>query len=216
MSRENWSEAAVNAIERHVRNTGSATFTRQALVDAELDAIVDAVGSAGKTPHQTLSRELQQLRDAGLLAFAGTGTYTWLRVGDIASDAPSKGVFVVGSHSMYRDEPDRFYRFGPQWLRNASRTAGQWIVYQEPRRAGKRGYYAVARVDRIVPDPVEAGMYLAMIEPGSFLELGRDVAFRQAGQAIERGLLDADGRLTSDATRHRLLAEAKKLGLKAP
>lgn len=197
MPRRSWTEAVINAVERHVARTGSATFTRQDLVEAELDAIVKAVGSVGQTPHQTLSRELQQLRDAGALEFSATGTYTWLRAAEAVSNAPSKGVFVVGSHSMYRDEPDRFYRFGPQWLRHASRTTGQWIVYQEPRRAGKRGYYAVARVDRIVPDPAEPGMYLAMIEPGSFLELGRDVAFRQEGQAVERGLLDADGRLNN-------------------
>lgn len=197
MPRQSWSKAVVNAIERHVARTGSATFTRQDLIETELDEIVSAVSSAGQTPERTLSRELQQLRDAGLLTFFGDGTYTWLRPSDVASDAPSKGVFVIGSHSMYRDEPDRFYRFPPRWLRNASRTVGQWIVYQEPRRAGKRGYYAVAQVDRIVPDPAEADMYLALIKPGSFLELGRDVTFQQDGQAVERGLLNPDGRLNN-------------------
>jgi putative restriction endonuclease len=195
--RETWSEAVMNAIERHVADTGSTTFSRQALIDAELGGIIAAVGSSGSTPQQTLSRELQELRDAGLLEFSGTGNYTWLRSPTQNHASPSKGVFVVGSHSMYRDEPDRFYRFPPRWLKNASRTVGQWIVYQEPRRAGKRGYYAVARIEQIVPDPSEQGMYLAMISPGSYLELGRDVAFQQNGQAVERGLLNADGGLNN-------------------
>ncbi|MDQ2893145.1 MAG: HNH endonuclease [Pseudomonadota bacterium] len=108
-----------------------------------------------------------------------------------------KGVFVIGSDSIYKDEPERFYRFPPQWLANAAKVVGNWIVYLEPRRAGKRGYYAVAKVERIVPDPADAAMYLALIEPGSFLEFGRDVPFQVDGLGVERGLLDADGRLNN-------------------
>jgi putative restriction endonuclease len=185
------------AVRRHVAAAGSP-FTRQALIDAELDAIVADVGSAGATPHQTLSRELQHLRDMGLLEFFAPGVYRWAGSLDEPMRAgTSKGVFVVGSHSIYQDEPERFYRFGPQWLPNASRIAGNWIIYQEPRRAGPRGYYAVAKVERIVPDPATEGMYLAVIEPGSYLELGRDVAFQFDGKAVERGLLNPDGRLNN-------------------
>jgi putative restriction endonuclease len=106
-------------------------------------------------------------------------------------------VFVIGSHSGYADEPERFYRFPPRWLNAAARSVGQWILYQEPRRAGPRGYYAVARVEQIVRDPAEADMFLALIEPGSYLEFGRDVPFQLDGQAVERGLLDADGRINN-------------------
>lgn len=194
MAGGSWTEETGKAIARLVARTGSDTFTRQQLMDAELAAIVAATGSSGATPEQTLSRELQQLRGAGLLTFHGAGTYQWL--GE-QTTKPSKGVFVVGSHSMYRDEPERFYRFGPQWLANARRMAGEWIVYQEPRRAGNRGYYAVAKVERVVPDAAEPGMWLALIEPGTFLEFGRDVAFNQQGRAIERGLLNPDGRLNN-------------------
>lgn len=109
----------------------------------------------------------------------------------------SKGVFVIGSHSIYEDEPDRFYRFPPRWLRAASAVVGNWIIYQEPRRAGQRGYYAVAKVERIVRDPANEEMYLALIEPGSFLEFGRDVPFQLEGRAVERGLLNPDGRLNN-------------------
>lgn len=193
-----WSEAVEAAVRRFVARSGSAIFTRQALIDSELDAIVADTGSAGATPHQTLSRELQQLRDAGIIEFIDAGTYRWSGAPwEILRAGTSKGVFVIGSHSIYKDEPDRFYRFPPRWMSNASKLVGNWIIYQEPRRAGQRGYYAVANVERIVPDPANAGMYLALIQPGSYLEFGRDVPFQFDGKAVERGLLGPDGRLNN-------------------
>lgn len=193
-----WSVAVEDAVRRHVARTGSVVFTRQDVIDAELDAIVAVTGSTGATPHQTLSRELQQLRDAGVLEFVDQGTYRWVGDGKaIEQPGSSKGVFVVGSHSIYMDQPERFYRFPPRWMANAAKVVGNWIVYQEPKRAGKRGYYAVAKVERIVPDPATDGMYLALIEPGSFLEFGRDVPFQLDGRAAERGLLGVDGRLNN-------------------
>ena len=146
----------------------------------------------------TLSRELQQLRNAGRLEFLTPGHYRLLDPAVVLpSVTPSKCVFVIGSLSIYEDEPDRFYRFPQRWLNAAARSVGQWILYQEPRRAGPRGYYAVARVEQIVRDPADASIYLALIEPGSYLEFGRDVPFQLEGQAVERGLLDADGRLNN-------------------
>jgi putative restriction endonuclease len=187
-----------NAVRRHVAETGSPIFTRQALIDSQLDAIVADTGSAGATPHQTLSRELQQLRDTGLLEFLDQGTYRWKGTAlDSLSRGTSKGVFVIGSHSIYQDEPERFYRFPERWMANASKIVGNWIIYQEPRRAGRRGYYAVAKFERIVPDPANEGMYLGLIEPGSYLEFGRDVPFQLDGRAVERGLLNPDGRLNN-------------------
>ena len=198
MPGKSWAEAVANAARRHVAKTGSAVFTRQALIDSELDAIVADTGSAGATPHQTLSRELQQLRDSGVLEFLDHGTYRWIGFPfETQHLGTSKGVFVVGSHSIYEDEPDRFYRFGPQWMKAASKLVGNWIIYQEPRRAGRRGYYAAAKVERIIPDPSRPGMFLALIEPGSYLEFGRDVPFQVDGQVVERGLLSPDGRLNN-------------------
>lgn len=198
MARRTWSEAVANAARRQVATTGSQIFTRQALLDAQLDAIIAETGSAGATPSQTLSRELQQLRDAGVIEFIDQGTYRWLGFPyERLRQGTSKGVFVIGSHSIYEDEPERFYRFPPRWLANAEKVVGNWIIYQEPRRAGQRGYYAVAKVERIVTDPSTQGMYLALIEPGSYLEFGRDVPFQLDGRAVERGLLNPDGRLNN-------------------
>jgi len=69
MSGRDWSEVVEEAVRRHVASTGSAEFTRQDLIDAELVRIVGETGSQGQTPHQTLSRELQQLRGEGVIEF---------------------------------------------------------------------------------------------------------------------------------------------------
>lgn len=173
-------------------------FTLRDLIDAELERIVRETGSRGQTPDATLRRELQQLRDRGVIEFLGSGHYRLRSARVVLPEvSSSKCVFVIGSHSIYADEPDRFYRFPQRWLDAAARSVGQWIVYQEPRRAGDRGYYAVARVERIVRDPSDNAMYLALIKPGSYLEFGRDVPFQLDGQAIERGLLDPSGRLNN-------------------
>lgn len=76
MTGRDWSETVADAVRRHVSNTGNAEFTRQGLIDAELDQIISETGSQGKTPEMTLSRELQQLRDEGIIEFVDDrGTY---------------------------------------------------------------------------------------------------------------------------------------------
>ena len=198
MAGRDWSEAVEIAVRRLAGRQGGAEFSLQDLIESELDRIVRETGSRGATPDATLRRELQQLRDRGGIAFLGGGHYRLLDAPlALPQVAPSKCVFVIGSHSIYADEPDRFYRFPPRWLNAAARSVGQWILYQEPKRAGKRGYYAVARVEQIVRDPADAGMFLALIEPGTYLEFGRDVPFQLDGQAVERGLLDGNGRLNN-------------------
>jgi putative restriction endonuclease len=193
-----WSEAVEIAVRRLAARHGSPEFTRQQMIEEELGRIVRETGSRGATPEMTLSRELQQLRDRGEIEFVAPGHYRLLALPFVLPQVtPSKCVFVIGSHSIYADDPGRFYRFPPKWLNAAARSVGQWILYQEPRRAGPRGYYAVARVEEIVRDPADSGMYLALIEPGSYLEFGRDVPFQLDGRAVERGLLDADGRLNN-------------------
>lgn len=193
----NWSEAVQIAVRRLVARSGNAEFTRQDMLAEELDRIVRETGSRGATPDMTLSRELQQLRDRGQIAFLGSGRYRLLdQAVALPNVAPSKCVFVIGSHSIYEDEPDRYYRFPQRWLSAAARSVGQWIVYQEPRRAGDRGYYAVAQVEHIVRDPADPQVYLALVSPGSYLEFGRDVAFQFEAKAIESGLLE-NGKLNN-------------------
>lgn len=67
-----WRKAVWEAVQRRARD---GFVTRSELIDHELDRIIAEVGSKGRTPHQTLSRELQELRDTGVLIFDGDGRY---------------------------------------------------------------------------------------------------------------------------------------------
>ncbi len=69
--RLSWRDAVRGAIKRLSAKHGAKAFTRQQLVDEELDAVVAELGSKGATPAQTLSRILQELRDNGEIDFAG-------------------------------------------------------------------------------------------------------------------------------------------------
>lgn len=76
MAGRDWSEVVEEAVRHHVETTGVPVFTRQELIDAQLDRIISETGSEGATPQMTLSRELQQLRDTGVLEFVDDrGTY---------------------------------------------------------------------------------------------------------------------------------------------
>ena len=67
--------------------------------------------------------------------------------------------------------PATQYQFPKPYLTRAQQAVGDWIVYLEPSKVPHtRGYYAIARVQQIIEDPVVAGMYVALIEPGSYLQ----------------------------------------------
>ena len=76
MPDKSWTEAVEEAVRRHVGRTGRYVFTRQELIEAELPTMIAETGSEGVTPERTLSRELQEMRDRGLLEFVDDrGTY---------------------------------------------------------------------------------------------------------------------------------------------
>lgn len=108
-------------------------------------------------------------------------------------------VFLHRPDSRYDDEPDTKYQFPKQYLGRASQAEGDWIVYYEPQKGGGRGYFALARVERIVPDPTATDMYLAQIEPGSYLPFERNVPFRTADGVVERGVMNAQGGISGRA-----------------
>jgi putative restriction endonuclease len=110
------------------------------------------------------------------------------------------GVFIHRSDSIYDDSPAERYQFPAQYLSRVSACLGDWIIYYEPRKvADTRGYFAVAKVARIIPDPKAPGMHLAMIEPGSYLDFACSVPFTDEGGVIERGLLNEEGRISGRA-----------------
>lgn len=68
-----WRDAVVDALERRARR--GRVVDRHSLIASELGQIVAETHSRGRTPEQTLSRVLQDLREEGVLEFAGRGTY---------------------------------------------------------------------------------------------------------------------------------------------
>lgn len=110
------------------------------------------------------------------------------------------GVFIHRSDSIYDDTPAERYQFPRQYLERARACVGDWIVYYEPRKVlGTKGYYAVAKVERVVPDPSASGMYLALIQPGSYLDFANPVPFADESGPIERGVLNDEGRISGRA-----------------
>jgi putative restriction endonuclease len=110
------------------------------------------------------------------------------------------GVFIHRSDSIYDDSPSEQYQFPSQYLRRAEACVGDWIIYYEPRKVAEtRGYFAIAKVLKIVPDLSAAGMYLALIEPGSYLDFANPVPFNGATGPIEQGVLNEHGRISGRA-----------------
>jgi putative restriction endonuclease len=109
-------------------------------------------------------------------------------------------VFLHREDSIYNDLPAERYQFPSQYLSRASQFVDDWIVYYEPRRGPTaKGYFAIARVERIVADPSAAGMYLALIAPDSYLQFERSVPFSGPDGVVERGLLNESGKISGRA-----------------
>lgn len=110
------------------------------------------------------------------------------------------GVFIHRADSIYEDTPAERYQFPPQYLSRAQACVGSWIIYYEPRKVvGTKGYFAVAKVERIISDPSTPSMYLALIEPGSYLDFANPVPFADDAGVIERGVLNEQGRISGRA-----------------
>jgi len=110
------------------------------------------------------------------------------------------GVFIHRSDSIYDDIPSEQYQFPKQYLSRAQQCEGDWIVYLEPSKVkNTKGYFAVAKVQQIIPDPRQEGMFLAVIEKGSYLDFGDQVPFRDQHSIVEQGLLNERGRLSGRA-----------------
>ncbi|KQU02150.1 HNH endonuclease [Rhizobium sp. Leaf453] len=109
-------------------------------------------------------------------------------------------VFIHRTDSIYDDSPAEQYQFPSQYLGRVQACVGDWIIYYEPRKvAATRGYFAMAKVAQVIPDPTAPGMYLALIEPGSYLDFVNAVPFSGPEGVIERGVLNDAGRISGRA-----------------
>ncbi|RAP43068.1 HNH endonuclease [Rhodovulum viride] len=105
-----------------------------------------------------------------------------------------KLVLLHKADSIYEDELDVVYDFPRPYLKAMQAAVGDWIVYYEPVKAGPRGYFAVAKIDRVIPKPKVEGRFLALIAPGSFLDFDRTVPRLLDGRPLEAALAGPDGR----------------------
>ena len=110
------------------------------------------------------------------------------------------GIFIHRSDSIYDDIPSERYQFPKQYLSRAQQCEGDWIVYLEPSKVKEtKGYFAVAKVQEIIPDPRKPDMFLAVIEPGTYLDFGDPVSFRDENSIVEQGLLNDQGKISGRA-----------------
>lgn len=109
----------------------------------------------------------------------------------------TKLVLLHKADSIYDDEPDRVYDFPRSYLKAVEEGVGDWVVYYEPVKAGLRGYFAVAKIEQVIPKPGRVGRFLALIAPGTFLPFDQDVPRLRQGKAWESALMAEDGRVKS-------------------
>jgi putative restriction endonuclease len=112
----------------------------------------------------------------------------------------AKGVFIHRTDSIYDDSPAERYQFPRQYLSRVSPCIGDWIIYYEPSKVrDTRGYFAVAKVADVVPDPTAKDMYLALIEPGTYLDFVNPVPFKGPTGLVEQGVLNDAGKISGRA-----------------
>lgn len=75
-----------------------------------------------------------------------------------------KGVLDARPRSAYDDDIATRYHFPTNYRPVMERLVGRWILYREPRReGGRQGYVAVAKVERVEPDPARADHGYAVV-----------------------------------------------------
>jgi putative restriction endonuclease len=107
------------------------------------------------------------------------------------------GVFIHRPDSVYNDSLLERYEFRRPYLGRVKACSQDWIIYYEPTKVMEtRGYFAVAKVERVIPDPDSPGLYIARIEPGSYLPFPNPVPFNGPEGIVEQGLLGAGGKIS--------------------
>lgn len=97
------------------------------------------------------------------------------------------GVFMHKDGSKYDDIPEMHYQFPKTYLARAQQCVRDWIVYLEPtKEPNSKGYFAVAKVEKIIRDPEVEDRYRALIEPGTYLPFLPTVPRRVDEMLVER------------------------------
>lgn len=104
-----------------------------------------------------------------------------------------KLVLLHKAGSKYDDDPAAVYDFPKAYLKAMTEAVGDWAIYYEPVKAGPRGYFAVAKLQRIIAKPGVPDRYLGLIAPGSYLEFDTEVPRLIRGRPLESALTAPDG-----------------------
>jgi len=117
----------------------------------------------------------------------------------------TKAVLTTKVNPTYDDLPEVRYHFPRTYLAQAQAAIGDWIVYYEPRRStadlssrgGRQAYFAIAKLDRVEPDPAKPDHFYAYVT--EYLELDRPVPFREGAHYYESALMRDDGKTSKGA-----------------
>ena len=122
-----WRESVLDALHRYTVRNQTSKVERKPFLAQELASMSAAVGSIGRTPAQTVSRVLQELRDEGALFFSATGVYVLTDqpidlthedlADDIVEDAIGRDALVVGDVPVREDIGAARLRVGQRALR---------------------------------------------------------------------------------------------------
>ncbi len=125
-----WHQAVLSALTRFSLRHQTIQIERAPFLAEELDLIIQQTDSAGRTPSQTVSRVLQELRDEGNLFFSNTGIYTFNRVevdaakedfpDDVLENAAETGNLSIGDIYVSDEHKQTRVRKGMNALRSAT------------------------------------------------------------------------------------------------
>ena len=102
-----WTDSLREAICRRCEHNGSDCFTREQLIQWELETIIRETGSTGKTPQQTLSRELQRLRYLGEIEFLDDrGNYRNITLGEVIALRQRIAKVMPKKVEVRKDDPN--------------------------------------------------------------------------------------------------------------
>lgn len=112
----------------------------------------------------------------------------------------ANGVFLHRSDSRYDDVPAVQYQFPSMYKSRVDQCVGDWIVYLEPSKVrDTRGYFGVAKVRAVIPDPEQEKMFIALIEPSTYLDFASPVPFNGTQGIVEKSVLNSAGGISGRA-----------------
>ena len=122
-----WRQSVLDGLHRYTVRNQTSKIERRRFLEQELTAMSESVASIGRTPEQTVSRVLQELRDEGALFFSSTGIYVLTDQAidltredlaeDIVEDAIVRDARRVGDVPVREDIGEARLRVGQRALR---------------------------------------------------------------------------------------------------